>query len=109
MEQREIGMVFQNYSLYPYMSVFENIAFPLTMKKWTKSAISERVNKLADMLRIRSLLTRKPKHLSGGEQQRVAIARALAKIPRLLLLDEPFSNVDATPRLALREEFRDIQ
>lgn len=108
-EQREIGMVFQNYSLYPHMTVYENIGFPLSMKKLSRSEKKQRIEETAEMLQIKHLLDRKPRHLSGGQQQRVAIARALVKHPKLLLLDEPFSSVDAKLRLELRDELRQIQ
>lgn len=108
-EHRHIGMVFQNYALYPHMTVQQNIAFPLRMLKVPKTEQKERVEAMAELVKIRHLLDRKPAQLSGGQQQRVAIARALVKNPQVLLLDEPLSNLDARLRLEMREEIRRIQ
>ncbi|MEQ6388057.1 ABC transporter ATP-binding protein [Bacillaceae bacterium S4-13-58] len=108
-ENREIGMVFQNYALYPHMTVLKNIMFPLKMAKVPKKEAAERAVEMAKLVHIDHLLDRKPKQLSGGQQQRVAIARALVKQPKLLLLDEPLSNLDARLRLEMREEIRRIQ
>ena len=108
-ENRDIGMVFQNYALYPHMSVQDNIMFPLKMRHVPKSERLERMHAIADMLQIRELLHRKPGQLSGGQQQRVAIARALIKEPKILLLDEPFSNLDARLRIELRDDIRALQ
>lgn len=109
-EKREIGLVFQNYALYPHMTVAQNIMFPLDNKKGlTKAEKQERALEAAKIVGIEMLMNRKPKELSGGQQQRVAIARALVKRPAVLLLDEPLSNLDARLRLQTREEIKRIQ
>ena len=108
-EKRGIGLVFQNYALYPHMTVKQNIMFPLQNLKVPKAEALERTQKVADLVDIGSLLNRKPRQLSGGQQQRVAIARALVKQPDVLLLDEPLSNLDARLRLQTREEIKRIQ
>ena len=110
-EKRGIGLVFQNYALYPHMTVKQNIMFPLEniRPKLSKEEMTERAVQVANLVQIGDLLERKPNQLSGGQQQRVAIARALAKQPRVLLLDEPLSNLDARLRLQTREEIKRIQ
>lgn len=108
-EKRGIGLVFQNYALYPHLTVKQNIMFPLENMKMTKAEALARTQKYARLVGIEELLNRKPKQLSGGQQQRVAIARALVKEPRVLLLDEPLSNLDARLRLQTREEIKRIQ
>ena len=112
-ENRGIGLVFQNYALYPHMTVRQNILFPLQnlkgADKMSKEDMLERAQWAADLVQIGDLMDRKPSEMSGGQQQRVAIARALVKMPRVLLLDEPLSNLDARLRLQTREEIRRIQ
>ena len=108
-EKRGIGLVFQNYALYPHMTVMGNICFPLETQKIPKAERIERAQQIAKLVHVDMLMNRRPAELSGGQQQRVAIARALVKNPRLLLLDEPLSNLDARLRLEMREEIRRIQ
>ena len=108
-QQRNVGVVFQSYALYPHMSVFENIAFPLTVRKENKNTIRDKVAKIAELVHIGELLERRPEQLSGGQQQRVALARALVRKPGILLLDETLANLDAKLRLEMRSEIRRIQ
>lgn len=112
-ENRGVGVVFQNYALYPHLTVKQNILFPLEnlkgAQKLTKPVMEEKALEAARLVQIEELMDRKPSELSGGQQQRVAIARALVKMPKVLLLDEPLSNLDARLRLQTREEIRRIQ
>ena len=103
-KDRKIGMVFQNYALYPHLSVFENIAFPLKVLKEDKITIEKEVNRIADLLNLNGMLDRKPKQLSGGQRQRVALGRALIRKPSIFLFDEPLSNLDAQLRVQMRNE-----
>lgn len=108
-KDRGIGMVFQSYALYPHMTVYGNISYPLRIQKVNKTEIKERVQKVADMMGIGHLLDRKIAQLSGGQQQRVSLGRALVKEPQLLLFDEPLSNLDARLRLTMRGEIKRLQ
>ncbi len=108
-EKRGIGLVFQNYALYPHLTVRQNIMFPLESRKEPKVEALEKTKAMAKLVGIENLLDRKPSQLSGGQQQRVAIARALVKMPEVLLLDEPLSNLDARLRLQTREEIKRLQ
>ncbi len=103
-KDRDIAMVFQNYALYPHMTVFENMAFGLKLRKFSKEEINERVNDAAKILSIEPLLNRKPKQLSGGQRQRVAVGRAIVRKPKVFLFDEPLSNLDAKLRVQMRTE-----
>ena len=103
-KDRDISMVFQNYALYPHMTVYDNIGFPLRMRKMPKSEIDRRVRQAAEILDITELLKRKPKALSGGQRQRVAIGRAIVREPKVFLMDEPLSNLDAKLRNQMRTE-----
>jgi len=105
-ERRGFGMVFQNYALFPHLTVFENIAFGLALRGLPRAGITERVERMLGLVQLPGLETRYPGQLSGGQQQRVAIARALVIEPRLLLLDEPLSNLDAKLRLEMRAEIK---
>lgn len=103
-KERDIAMVFQSYALYPHMTVFENMAYPLKLKKVDKATIEKTVNEAAEILGITEYLDRKPKALSGGQRQRVAIGRAIVRSPKVLLMDEPLSNLDAKLRNQMRAE-----
>lgn len=107
--KRDIGIVFQNYALFPHMTVFENIMYGLRVRGLSRDETIKRVNELLEMLNIKDLASKKPSQLSGGQQQRVAIARALAIRPKILLMDEPMSNIDPKLRSRLRVEIRRIQ
>ncbi|RLE68368.1 MAG: sugar ABC transporter ATP-binding protein, partial [Thermoprotei archaeon] len=108
-QRRNVSMVFQSYALFPHMNVFDNIAFPAYVRKLPKEEIRKRVHEIAELLRIRDLLDRKPNELSGGQQQRVALARALMIEPDVLLLDEPLANLDAKLRVYMRAELKRLQ
>ena len=108
-KQRDVAMVFQSYALYPHMSVYDNIAFPLKMRKVSKNLIKNQVENIANLLDIIPYLNRKPKELSGGQMQRVALARALVRKPKLFLMDEPLSNLDAKLRMQMRTEIKKLQ
>ena len=106
---RDIAMVFQNYALYPHMSVFDNMAYGLKIRKLPKAEIQKRVEDAADILEIREYLNRKPRQLSGGQRQRVAMGRAIVREPSVFLFDEPLSNLDAKLRVQMRLEIRKLQ
>jgi len=105
-KDRDIAMVFQNYALYPHMTVYDNMAFGLKMRKFPKAEIEKRVQDAADLLGIRELLKRKPRQLSGGQRQRVAVGRAIVRHPQVFLFDEPLSNLDAKLRVQMRVELK---
>jgi multiple sugar transport system ATP-binding protein len=108
-KDRDVAMVFQNYALYPHMKVYDNIAFPLRIRKLSKEEIDKRVREVAKLLRIEELLDRYPRQLSGGQQQRVALGRALVRQPQVFLMDEPLSNLDAKLRVYMRAELKRLQ
>ena len=108
-KDRDVAMVFQSYALYPHMSVHDNIAFPLKMKKHPKDEVERKVKEASRLLRIGDLLDRKPKQLSGGQAQRVALGRAIVRDPKVFLMDEPLSNLDAKLRLYMRAELKRLQ
>lgn len=108
-EDRDVSMVFQNYSIYPNQSVYDNIAFPLRNQHLPREEVDEKVNFIVDLLKLNNKIDSFPEELSGGEKQRVAIARALVKKPKVLLMDEPFSNLDELIRINLRSEIKRIQ
>jgi multiple sugar transport system ATP-binding protein len=107
-KDRDIAMVFQNYALYPHMSVYDNMAFGLKLRKFSKEEINKRVNAAAEILGITGMLERKPKALSGGQRQRVAVGRAIVRSPRVFLFDEPLSNLDAKLRVQMRTEIKKV-
>ncbi len=106
---RDVGMVFQTYALYPHLTVFDNLAFPLRLRRWKREAVRERVQQIAQLLDLQDLLERYPRELSGGQRQRVALGRALVRSPRIFLFDEPLSNVDAQLRATTRAELAALQ
>lgn len=107
-KERDVAMVFQSYALYPHMSVYENIAFPLKMKKTEGPVIEREVKRIAALLGLEDMLHRKPKELSGGQRQRVALGRAIIRQPRVFLMDEPLSNLDARLRVEMRAELKKL-
>ncbi|MBM3599675.1 MAG: sn-glycerol-3-phosphate import ATP-binding protein UgpC [Alphaproteobacteria bacterium] len=108
-KDRDIAMVFQNYALYPHMSVYDNMAYGLRIRGLSKAEIDERVNKAAGILQLQELLQRKPRQLSGGQRQRVAMGRAIVRDPKVFLFDEPLSNLDAKLRVQMRVEIKQLQ
>ena len=108
-QERDIAMVFQNYALYPHMSVYDNIAYPLESQKMKKAEVRERVTKTAELLGLTEHLKRRPRNLSGGQRQRVAMGRALVRQPQVFLMDEPLSNLDAKLRVQMRAEITRLQ
>lgn len=107
-KDRDVAFVFQSYALYPHMNVYDNIAFPLKMRKYSKKDIDERVRNVAASLDLEELLERKPKQLSGGQRQRVALGRAIVREPKVFLMDEPLSNLDAKLRVQMRTEIKEL-
>src|SRR5947207_5866131 len=107
-KDRDIAMVFQNYALYPHMTVYDNMAFGLKMRKFPKAEIEQRVRDAAQLLGIQELLKRKPRQLSGGQRQRVAVGRAIVRHPQVFLFDEPLSNLDAKLRVQMRVELKKL-
>ncbi|MEL7165404.1 MAG: sn-glycerol-3-phosphate ABC transporter ATP-binding protein UgpC [Pseudomonadota bacterium] len=107
-KDRDVAMVFQNYGLYPHMSVFENIAYPLRVRGTPKVEIAPRVQRAAEQVELTDFLDRKPKALSGGQRQRVALARAIVRTPKVFLMDEPLSNLDAKLRVTMRAELKHL-
>ena len=107
-KDRDIAMVFQNYALYPHMTVYQNMAFALKLKGYEKAEIDKRVKEAAEILGISHLLDRKPKQLSGGQRQRVAVGRAIVRKPKVFLFDEPLSNLDAKLRVQMRAELKKL-
>ena len=105
-DKRDVGFLFQNYALWPHMTVYKNISFGLENQKWNKSKIEQRVTELLELLKIEELAQRYPAELSGGQQQRVAIARTMAPNPKVLFMDEPLSNLDAKLRMEMRSELK---
>ncbi|MGA0768265.1 MAG: ABC transporter ATP-binding protein [bacterium] len=108
-KDRDVAMVFQNYGLYPHLSVYENIRYPLKVRKVPKSLHSEKVRQAAEKVQLDHLLERKPRELSGGQRQRVALARAIVRTPTVFLMDEPLSNLDAKLRVTMRAELKHLQ
>jgi multiple sugar transport system ATP-binding protein len=108
-KERNIAMVFQSYALYPHMTVFKNLSFPLENMKFPPEEINQRVKQTAKLLKVDSLLDRKPKQLSGGQRQRVALGRAIVRDPKVFLMDEPLSNLDAKLRVYMRAELKKLQ
>ncbi len=108
-KDRDIAMVFQNYALYPHMTVYENMSFGLRLRKYPKSEIDRRVNEASDVLGIKKMLDRRPKQLSGGERQRVALGRAIVRKPEAFLFDEPLSNLDAKLRVLMRAQIHKLR
>ncbi|MEM9975300.1 MAG: sn-glycerol-3-phosphate ABC transporter ATP-binding protein UgpC [Pseudomonadota bacterium] len=107
-KDRDVAMVFQNYGLYPHMTIFENIAYPLRVRGVDKAAVRPRVEKAAEQVELTQFLDRKPKALSGGQRQRVALARAIVRTPKVFLMDEPLSNLDAKLRVTMRAELKHL-
>ncbi|MFA6378448.1 MAG: sn-glycerol-3-phosphate ABC transporter ATP-binding protein UgpC [Candidatus Omnitrophota bacterium] len=108
-KNRDIAMVFQNYALYPHMTVFENMSFGLRLRRYPKEEIQRRVHEAAEILNIKHLFTRRPRELSGGERQRVAVGRAIVRKPKVFLFDEPLSNLDAKMRVQMRTEIHKLR